>query len=523
MSIQPLPPSTSSLQARVLIVVGVVGVVLMGLMCSDTFVNLLRYDRDTPFRGKQDNTKYILRTRNRTNSYTRLEGDHDVSNAFELLAPLHSSHTSSLPLLRSPTWSSNATIVSGRPLSLINDHGQQMSTSTTTLDKMQSTTVVTPVSTTVCTNPTDFMYHGCDTEIGSPSLHNGRIFVAKVDASQGFGCQILFLIQVAAFAHSLGLTPFIALTSSRAYRSQNTSHSHNILLYSFVHCGFQRLEDVRVAQQRLACNDKTVVAMRADRWMRARLAMIKTATSSGLQQPQRKRFPLRGSTTRNHANEIFSRFLHVHPSVEEAARAFWLSQFQNDSCVVGVHYRGKDKVEGEWAESKRFSVATMATMVYNVLRVEGCSQVLIASDEPRFFTQFSNHLREQARLKDNTDSDDTLLIVAAPLKHACMSNCSSLHYDVNVDNFSQIREATGTMLLLSWCKHLVKTPSLFSAVSAIMNPDLHVSLTHYPQKYFQFPEHQMQLTSEFLAASSKEQTSSADQTSPKDQTLSLTT
>ena len=63
----------------------------------------------------------------------------------------------------------------------------------------------------------------------------------------------------------------------------------------------------------------------------------------------------------------------------------------------------------------------------------------------------------------------------------------------------QVREAVGAMLMLSWVRHLVKTPSLFSSVSALLDPELEVSLTHKPDKYLQFPENGMPTTAQYLA------------------------
>lgn len=60
-------------------------------------------------------------------------------------------------------------------------------------------------------------------------------------------------------------------------------------------------------------------------------------------------------------------------------------------------------------------------------------------------------------------------------------------------------QAVVTMILLSKCKYMIKTPSLFSAFAAMLNPRIQASLTHRGLKYArEYPERIMPLTGDYL-------------------------
>eukprot|EP00041_Stephanoeca_diplocostata_P028247 m.794079 g.794079 ORF g.794079 m.794079 type:complete len:96 (+) comp23338_c0_seq35:471-758(+) len=89
-------------------------------------------------------------------------------------------------------------------------------------------------------------------------------------------------------------------------------------------------------------------------------------------------------------------------------------------------------------------------------------------------------------------------VVFPPETQRCTDSkhCEALHLQSHNNSYKLLRESVTSMLMLSWCRYLVKTPSLFSAVSAILNPTMPVFLTHRPTKYNQFPEDAMPVLTE---------------------------
>ena len=56
--------------------------------------------------------------------------------------------------------------------------------------------------------------------------------------------------------------------------------------------------------------------------------------------------------------------------------------------MIGVHYRGHDKVNGKWAEAARSPFASVLSLVLAVASRHKCTSVLAASDEPDFLTAY---------------------------------------------------------------------------------------------------------------------------------------
>jgi len=123
-----------------------------------------------------------------------------------------------------------------------------------------------------------------------------------------------------------------------------------------------------------------------------------------------------------------------------------------------------------------------------------CTAVLVASDEPGFVAAAHQFWGITSRIR----------IVRAPAVSAAAcrnrsKGCSGLHLDEHSDNFRKTREAVVTMVLLSKCTYLLKTPSLFSAFAALLRPEIHAMLTHRGVRYAnEFPERILPLAEDFL-------------------------
>eukprot|EP00041_Stephanoeca_diplocostata_P009618 m.149486 g.149486 ORF g.149486 m.149486 type:complete len:346 (+) comp17817_c0_seq2:272-1309(+) len=172
------------------------------------------------------------------------------------------------------------------------------------------------------------------------------LLVFEMDASQGLGCQLLFALRIMKACEKMSIKPYFRMISNRSY--QSSAHEHNMtrdfLQYGFLNCGFTAREYTD-AVNRIACGN--VIAHGVLRPYHVTSAIKRYATDKNL--PSARKSIMSWSQQVPHslleAHEIFHRHLRVRPDLQQRAAKQWRGWFVDAStCVIGVHYRGNDKV-----------------------------------------------------------------------------------------------------------------------------------------------------------------------------------
>ena len=310
-----------------------------------------------------------------------------------------------------------------------------------------------------------------------PVAAGDALLVANIESDPGLGMQLLLIARLAAYAGAHGLALHAALVGdlrgNRAYRA--FGHGRDVLEYAFARA--------QPPAPHACAAGRTV---RAARWGTARAAVAAQLAAAGRRlDPEASRslgFDNRGepaNLTRCDAAAALLGGLEIERSLADLGCAFWQGAALHGGCVVGVHYRGKDKVDNRNPEAVRMAFDDVLRPAGAAADRLGCTRFLVASDEPAF------ELAAEAWAAERGAAAARLNLTVQ-----CGAGCRSLHYHSGTGaNFAKTREAVLTMLLLSWTDHLVKTASLFSAVSAVLNPRLPVTLVSRPSKYTRdFPE-----------------------------------
>lgn len=133
---------------------------------------------------------------------------------------------------------------------------------------------------------------------------------------------------------------------------------------------------------------------------------------------------------------------------------YYLTKFKN-RLVIGVHYRGTDKVQGAWVESVRVPYEYICQYV-DKYPLE--SRIFIATDEEPFLEYMIGRYNDRILYYDSIRSRDGMPI-HIPL--ISKSNAYKAGEDAIIDS-----------LLLSKCSYLIRTDSNLSLGSTYYNPKL---------------------------------------------------
>lgn len=168
--------------------------------------------------------------------------------------------------------------------------------------------------------------------------------------------------------------------------------------------------------------------------------------------------------SRSDASSIVSNF-QVRPEISAQVDKFANRQFQG-RFVVGIHYRGTDKVAGAYAEAARVDYRLIAEIVRCVLAVDKRVLVFVATDEA-----------ELLGLLLAFDDDGRVLYT-----DSMRSNTQEpLHLGLRegVAPYRLGREALIDAMLLARTDFLLRTSSNLSLASTLMNPTLEsINISH---------------------------------------------
>jgi hypothetical protein len=171
------------------------------------------------------------------------------------------------------------------------------------------------------------------------------------------------------------------------------------------------------------------------------------------------------------AHYLINKYLVVREDVLSEVEDFCRRHFAN-SRVLGVHYRGTDKVR----ESPFVSYDSVIRNIDRYLELYPATDcIFVATDDERFL----DHLRNAALGRTIVWRDDSFR----------SKDGSSIHESPTTDKQAINRDAIVNCLILSRCEALLKTASILSGWSKLFNPRLPVViLNRPPDEHLWFPE-----------------------------------
>jgi hypothetical protein len=160
------------------------------------------------------------------------------------------------------------------------------------------------------------------------------------------------------------------------------------------------------------------------------------------------------------ANFLVKKYLPVHTDHLHEVECFVATKFSK-ADTLGIHYRGTDKVgniNDPGIEAPRLAWEDLKNRIDCYLNDNPmCRTIFVASDERAMKETVADHYRDQ----EVVTFDDTQISRDGKAIHLNWSEG---------DNFQKGREAVINSLLLSRCKHLIRTSSFLSAFSVVFNP-----------------------------------------------------
>lgn len=171
------------------------------------------------------------------------------------------------------------------------------------------------------------------------------------------------------------------------------------------------------------------------------------------------------------ANYLINKFLVVKEDVVCEVDDFCHQQF-GDRRVVGVHYRGTDKVR----ESPIVAYESVRRNIDHYLGLyPATDRIFVATDDANFL----DHLRNASLGRTIVCRDDSFR----------SRDGSSIHESSFTNKYEINRDAIVNCLILSRCEALLKTASILSGWSKLFNPRLPVVMLNKPHdEHLWFPE-----------------------------------
>ena len=171
------------------------------------------------------------------------------------------------------------------------------------------------------------------------------------------------------------------------------------------------------------------------------------------------------------ASHLIDRYLAVREDVSREVEEFCGRHFAGRS-VVGVHYRGTDKVQ----ESTRVPYESVRRNILRYLELYPRTDcVFVATDDAHFLA----YLQEESPGRTVLWRDDSFR----------STDGSSIHESPHTDKFQINRDAIVNCLILSRCEALLKTASILSGWSKLFNPRLPIVMLSQPREdLLWFPE-----------------------------------
>lgn len=182
------------------------------------------------------------------------------------------------------------------------------------------------------------------------------------------------------------------------------------------------------------------------------IGSAESAASKPITARQHDTFAHRAENTlsRKKGATLINRYIRVKPQVAAKVEAFVQTHF-NDHLVIGIHYRGTDKVK----EAPRIPYETVCASVQTAINnaKAGKIRIFVATDEQAFVDCVRGNFPQLACSCDAIRSTDGTRV-----------------HDSDENNYRNGEEAIIDCLLLSRCDLLIRTESNLGLCATFFNP-----------------------------------------------------
>jgi hypothetical protein len=158
--------------------------------------------------------------------------------------------------------------------------------------------------------------------------------------------------------------------------------------------------------------------------------------------------------SREEAHRLLQKYIVIKKPLQKEIESF-VEQHFKDQFVIGVHYRGTDKI----SEAPRIAYEEVYRVVDRVIGEQTQYKLFIATDEQAFLDEISNRYSGRVICLNAIRSTNGQAI------HASRKN-----------GYQKGKEALFDCILLSKTQFLIRTASNLSACSTLFNPTLPVIL-----------------------------------------------
>jgi hypothetical protein len=168
------------------------------------------------------------------------------------------------------------------------------------------------------------------------------------------------------------------------------------------------------------------------------------------------------------ANQLFFKYYKISKIIMEKVNSF----FPEKSHILGLHYRGSDKVTDKTQNPNTLSINDYLLIIEDYIVTKKMKNIFIATDSNYIMNYFQT-LQDKYKLIVFTTNSNKF------------SDGQSPFINTNVDPLKLGEDCLLDSLLLSKCKCLLLTNSALSAWSKVFNPDLEsYRICKFPFKWF---------------------------------------
>lgn len=153
-------------------------------------------------------------------------------------------------------------------------------------------------------------------------------------------------------------------------------------------------------------------------------------------------------------HELIKKYIRIKPHIQKKIDDY-IRQFFKNQTIIGVHYRGTDKV----IEAPPLPYDVVIRLIRNEIEKDPNIKIFVATDEGKFLQSMIKNFPNKIVYIDTFRSFD-----GKPVHHSSYSN------------YRKGEDALIDCILLSQCSKLYRTSSNLSAASTRFNPSLEVIL-----------------------------------------------
>lgn len=161
------------------------------------------------------------------------------------------------------------------------------------------------------------------------------------------------------------------------------------------------------------------------------------------------------------SHELIRKYIHVKKPIKKKVSAF-IKRYFKDNFVIGIHYRGTDKMIQEAPRVSYNNVLDVVKEIINNLDLKDKKfKIFVATDEEGFLDFMKTNFIQSKIIYTNS--------------FRSLDNSNPIHFSIG-NKYQKGEEALIDCLLLSKCSYLIRSSSNLSLCASFFNPDLPVTM-----------------------------------------------